>query len=65
MAAASLARRETRTGSAHWRLDFPVPDEQNWRKFVVVERGTDGPAVRTLSTDRPLSDAFPRAAVTA
>ena len=62
MAAASLARCETRTGSAHWRLDYPAPDEANWRKFVVVERGADGPAVRTLSTDRPLSDAFARAA---
>ena len=62
MAAASLSRCETRTGSAHWRLDYPAPDEANWRKFVVVERGADGPAVRTLSTDRPLSDAFARAA---
>jgi succinate dehydrogenase/fumarate reductase flavoprotein subunit len=62
MAAASLARTETRTGSAHWRIDHPEPDEKNWRKFVLVERGADGPAVRTLSTDRPLSDAFARAA---
>lgn len=61
MAAASLARRETRTGSAHWRLDYPETDDLNWRKFVLVERGPDGPAVRTLSTDRPLSDAFARA----
>ena len=58
MAVASLARRETRTGSAHWRLDYPKPDEENWRKFVLVERGADGPQVRTLSTERPLSDAF-------
>jgi adenylylsulfate reductase, subunit A len=62
MAAASLARRETRTGSAHWRLDYPQPDEKNWRKFVLVERGADGPQVRTLSTERPLSDAFARSA---
>jgi succinate dehydrogenase/fumarate reductase flavoprotein subunit len=62
MAAASLARRETRTGSAHWRLDYPKPDEENWRKFVIVERGADGPQVRTLSTERPLSDAFARSA---
>lgn len=64
MAAASLARRETRTGSAHWRLDYPKTDDANWRKFVLVERGADGPAVRTLSTDRPLSDAFARSAAT-
>jgi adenylylsulfate reductase subunit A len=65
MAAASLARRETRTGSAHWRLDYPETDDLNWRKFVLVERGPDGPAVRTLSVDRPLSDAFARAVATA
>ena len=61
MAAASLARTETRTGSSHWRLDFPETDERNWRRFIVVERGERGPGVRTLPTERPLSDAFPRA----
>jgi adenylylsulfate reductase subunit A len=60
MATASLARKETRTGSAHWRLDHPEPDEVSWRKFVIVERGAAGPVVRTLSTERPLSDAFAR-----
>lgn len=65
MAAASLARRETRTGSAHWRLDYPETDDKNWRKFVLVERGEDGPRVSTLSTERPLSDAFARSAATA
>ena len=64
MATASLARNETRTGSAHWRLDYPKTDDRNWRKFVLVERGKDGPAVRTLSTDRPLSDAFARSVET-
>lgn len=65
MASASLARKETRTGSAHWRLDHPQPDEKNWRKFVIVDRGQDGPRVRTLSTERPLADAFARSAVPA
>lgn len=65
MAAASLARTETRTGSAHWRVDYPKTDEANWRKFVVVERGDSGPAVSTLSTDQPLAAAFARSAVTA
>jgi succinate dehydrogenase/fumarate reductase flavoprotein subunit len=64
MATASLARKETRTGSAHWRLDYPQTDEANWRKFVIVERGATGPVVRTLSTERPLSDAFARKAET-
>jgi adenylylsulfate reductase subunit A len=65
MATASLARRETRTGSSHCRLDYPRTDEQNWRRFVVVQRGEEGPAVRTLSTERPLSDAFARSAAAA
>jgi len=65
MATASLARTETRTGSAHWRLDHPEPDEVNWRKFVIVERGKDGPVVRTLSADRSLADAFARSTETA
>jgi adenylylsulfate reductase subunit A len=58
MATASLARTETRTGSSHWRLDYPETDEQRWRQFVVVRRGEQGPSVSTLSTDKPLSDAF-------
>lgn len=61
MATASLARKETRTGSSHCRLDYPQTDDQNWRKFVIVSRGADGPTVRTLPTDRPLADAFARA----
>ena len=64
MATASLARQETRTGSAHWRLDHPQPDETNWRKFVIVERSANGPVVRTLSTEHALSDAFARKAET-
>lgn len=65
MATASLARKETRTGSAHWRLDHPEADDAHWRKFVVVQRGEHGPRVTTLSTDRPLADAFERNAVAA
>ena len=65
MATASLARKETRTGSSHWRLDYPETDEKNWRQFVVVRRGEQGAAVQTLSTDQPLSAAFGRAAALA
>jgi adenylylsulfate reductase subunit A len=60
MATASLVRQETRTGSAHWRLDYPQTDDKNWRKFVVVERGEQGPVTRTLPTSQALSDAFAR-----
>lgn len=62
MARASLSRKETRTGAAHWRLDCPDTDDENWRKFVLVERGDDGPKISTLESDRPLSDAFARSA---
>jgi succinate dehydrogenase/fumarate reductase flavoprotein subunit len=61
MATASLARNETRTGSSHCRLDYPQTDDVNWRKFVIVSRSENGPAVRTLPTERPLADAFARA----
>jgi succinate dehydrogenase/fumarate reductase flavoprotein subunit len=60
MATASLARQETRTGSSHFRMDYPKTDDANWRKFVIVERGADGPVTRTLSTNQPLSAAFSR-----
>jgi succinate dehydrogenase/fumarate reductase flavoprotein subunit len=65
MATASLARTETRTGSAHWRVDLAPTDEANWRKFVRVERGEGSPRVRTLPTEQPLAAAFARAAVPA
>ena len=61
MVTAALARTETRTGAAHRRLDYPKTDDDNWRKFVVVERGADDrPAVRTLDTSQPLSALFRR-----
>ena len=60
MATASLARTETRTGSSHRRLDFPRTDEENWRRFVLVQRGEQGPGVWTLPTHQPLAAAFAR-----
>jgi len=62
MATASLARTETRTGSSHRRLDFPRTDEENWRRFVLVQRGEQGPGVSTLPTHQPLAAAFARVA---
>lgn len=61
MATAALARKETRTGSAHRRLDFPASDDANFRKFMVVDQGRDGKArVRPLDADLPLSASFAR-----
>ena len=60
MAASALERKETRTGSAHRRLDYPDTLDPDWRRFVLVERGADGPAVSTLSSEQPLSAGFTR-----
>jgi succinate dehydrogenase/fumarate reductase flavoprotein subunit len=40
--AASLARKESRWGIYHQRVDFPERDDENWRKFVVVKRDALG-----------------------
>lgn len=61
MATAALARQETRTRSSHRRLDFPAPDNENWRKFLLVEKGSDErPSVRTVDTSEALASAFAR-----
>ena len=61
MATAALARSETRTCSAHRRLDYPEADNENWQRFVIVEQGADGrPAVTTLDASEPLSAVFGR-----
>ena len=60
MASAALAREETRTGSAHHRVDHPNTDEANWRKFVIVQKGREGPDVSTLPASEPLASAFAR-----
>jgi succinate dehydrogenase/fumarate reductase flavoprotein subunit len=61
MTAAALARKETRTGSAHRRLDYPTSDDENFRKFMVVDQGKDGKTrIRPLNADLPLSASFAR-----
>ena len=45
---ASLARKESRWGIYHYRVDFPQRDDDVWRKFVVVTRDDAGrPSVST------------------
>ncbi len=66
MATAAIARHETRTRSAHRRLDYPEADNENWRKFVVVEKGPDGqPQVTPLDASQPLAAAFSRRSTSA
>ncbi|MEJ2667450.1 MAG: hypothetical protein P8Z81_10185, partial [Deinococcales bacterium] len=62
LAEAALERQETRTGSAHRRIDFPRTDDEHWRSFVLVDRTDAGPGVRTLSAEAPLSAGFRRTA---
>ena len=38
-AQASLARQESRWGSAHRRTDYPDKDDHRWRCHVIVEKG--------------------------
>ena len=60
MATAALTRTETRTGSAHHRLDYPESDDENWLKFVLVERGDEGPRTRAVTAEQPIAESFNR-----
>jgi succinate dehydrogenase/fumarate reductase flavoprotein subunit len=60
MATAALARDESRTGSSHYRVDYPDSDEKNWKKFVIVQKGLEGVETTTLSASEPLATAFSR-----
>ena len=60
MATSALARKETRTGSSHRRVDYPDTDDENWRRFVLVTNGGDRPRVDTLAASEPLAAAFAR-----
>jgi succinate dehydrogenase/fumarate reductase flavoprotein subunit len=40
--AASLERRESRWGIYHFRADYPQRNDDQWRKYVVVQRDASG-----------------------
>ena len=42
MARAALSRRESRSGAAHRRVDYPATDDENWQKLIVVSRSDRG-----------------------
>ena len=60
MATAALARDESRTGSSHFRMDYPSSDDTNWKKFVIVQKGIEGAETTSLSASEPLAAAFSR-----
>lgn len=49
--AASLERKESRWGVYHQRVDYPERNDEEWRKFVVVERG---PSEEPVTSTEPL-----------
>jgi succinate dehydrogenase/fumarate reductase flavoprotein subunit len=42
VATAALKRRESRGSYSHFRADFPVRDDRNWRKMIVLKKGDFG-----------------------
>jgi succinate dehydrogenase/fumarate reductase flavoprotein subunit len=42
VATAALERRESRGSYSHFRADFPVRDDRNWRKMIVLKKGDFG-----------------------
>jgi succinate dehydrogenase/fumarate reductase flavoprotein subunit len=50
--AAALMRQESR--AQHFREDFAQRDDENWFKWINIERGDEGPALSTQSV--PVSD---------
>ena len=44
LARTAIERTESRSGSAHWRVDHPDTDPE-WRRLIVARRGPDGEAM--------------------
>ena len=41
-AEASKARKESRWGRFHTRMDYPERDDQNWKKHVILQKNDTG-----------------------
>jgi len=52
-ARASLERRESRWGLAHYRVDFPMRDDRNWLRHIIISR--DQKNGEMTMTTRPVS----------
>ena len=53
---ATVALRRTESRGAHFRLDYPAPDDAKWRVVTRLEFGPDGELL--FGTD-PVKDAVP------
>lgn len=54
MVRAAIERRESRSGAAHNRLDYPERDDENWRKLIILSRDADdSTAIRFEDSDAP------------
>jgi len=52
-ATASLERKESRWGFWHYRADFPTKDDENWRKHIMLKKGTQPEEIRV--SHRPIA----------
>jgi succinate dehydrogenase/fumarate reductase flavoprotein subunit len=52
-ATASLERKESRWGFWHYRADFPKKDDENWRKHIMLKKGTQPEEIRV--SHRPIA----------
>jgi succinate dehydrogenase/fumarate reductase flavoprotein subunit len=53
MTEAALHRTESRAGAAHRRLDHPDTDNAEWKKAIMLSRGTDGAARVDYMVEQP------------
>jgi succinate dehydrogenase/fumarate reductase flavoprotein subunit len=59
MANAAMGRTESRTGSSHFREDYPISNDE-WKKFILVTKHDESTKLEYLDSDKPLSTAFKR-----
>ena len=60
MANAAMARTESRTGSSHFRSDFPETNDTDWKKFVLVSKEKDQIKINLSNASDSLASTFNR-----
>ncbi|MFQ6054046.1 MAG: FAD-binding protein, partial [Candidatus Bathyarchaeia archaeon] len=51
---ASLERRESRWGLAHYRIDYPERDDENWLKHIILQKDAETGEMRVRT--RPVAE---------